>query len=283
MVSGGVLAIVGCTVLQEELFHVLRRDPEISRIVLVQGEKSVDILPRLTAALPGKNVISIAEKDLDKISREGFSVLLIMKTTSLHRNPEEFRQDVIDTAMNLKPHIGSLLLFYGLCRNALRKMSKVADEVGLPIMLLTDTEGHEVDDCFGAILGGKRKYLEQIKANHGTLFLTTGYAEHWSGKLSSKDMVSALQAYEDLRFVFDRCGYNRVIRLDTGLGDEQRFKKQVDMFVRTFDMKFETQACDLSVFEHSYELAKRILRGDSKQGSEGKEEVPVVQNDAVPF
>jgi hypothetical protein len=283
MVSGGALAIVSCTVLQEELFHVLRRDPEITKVVMVQGERNVDNMASLTAALPDKQIISVHEDDLDKVDDDDFTVFLVMKTTSLHRNPDEFRADIIATARKMKPYAGSILLFYGLCRNALRKMRHISEEVGLPIMILTDIEGNEVDDCFGAVLGGKRRYLEHIKANHGTLFLITGYAEHWSSKLGSKDVVSAMQAYEDLRFVFDRCGYNRVIRLDTGLGDQQRFRKQVDIFVRTFDMDFRTEDCDLSVFEHSYDLAKGMLRGANKQEEGSGEEAPAVLNDAVPF
>ena len=283
MERGRALAIVGCTVLQEELFHVLRRDPEIDRIVLVERDEGVKVQPRLESALPGKHIVLVKAQDLALVAHGGFSIYLVLKTTSLHRDPEELRREVIETAQVLKPYVSSMLLFYGLCRNALRKMRKVSEEVGLPIMILTDPEGFEVDDCFGAVLGGKKKYLEHIKANHGTLFLTTGYAEHWSGKLGSKDMISALQAYEDLRFVFERCGYNKVLRLDTGLGDDKKFQKQVDMLVRTFDMKLEKKECDLSVFEHSYALAKQLALQGHEPASEGADELPAVPNDSVPF
>lgn len=283
MAKGEALGIIGCVILQEELLHVLGRDPDIKNVAVVQGEKNLQVLPRLQGALPGKNVISLGEGDLASYHPEGFTVYLVMKTTSLHRNPDDFRTEVIDAVRTLRPYVGSLLLFYGLCRNALRKMGKVSEEVGLPVMLLTDTEGNEVDDCFGAVIGGKRKYLEHIKANHGTLFLITGYAEHWSKKLGSKDVVSALKAYDDLKFVFEATGYHRVLRMDTGLGDEQRFRRQVDMFVRTFDMDFDCEICDLSVFEHSYALAKELAMTGAANAREDAAEAQAALRDDVPF
>jgi len=285
MVRGEVVGILGCTILQEELLYVLKTDPDLNNVVVIENEQSVKFLPRIRQELPNIKIHVAKMEDLDKVANlDGFSVFLMLKTTSLHRNPDEFRQEVISNCKSMKPYVTSLLLFYGLCRNAMRKMKKVSLEIGMPIMILTDMEGYEVDDCFGAVVGGKRKYLDCIKANHGTMLLITGYADHWANKLGSNDLVKAVEAYENLYFVFDHCGYNRALRMDTGLGDVDRFCKQVDVFARTFDLKLSTQRCDLEVFEHSYALAKGLMHGQiATTEAPVKEELPTVNNETVPF
>jgi hypothetical protein len=115
-------------------------------------------------------------------------------------------------------------------------------------------------------MGGRDAYLEHMTAHRGTMFIIPGYAELWNGKLGSKDVDKALEAYQNLKFVFERCGYTKLLRLDTHLCDQGEFERRVETFARMFDMQLSSEEADLSVFEGSYVMAKRMVHGEHQEG-----------------
>lgn len=257
----GALGILGCTILQEELLYVLSRDEEIRNLVVLGGAPGETFHQRARELLPGLAHSLIPCDDLEAVEAlEGFTVVVDIKETSLHRDPKAFREEVRCICRALREHVGSILLFFGLCRNALWKMHEFSNELGVPIMILEDREGHEVDDCFGAVMGGRRIYLKHILEHRGTLFIIPGYADHWARKLGSKDVTGALEAYNDLRFVFERLGYDKILRIDTHLGDQADFERKVSTFSNLFNMRLSSEEGDLSVFLHSYDLAKGAMK-----------------------
>lgn len=266
MGNSDCLGIIGCTVLQDELIHVLRKDNDLKHLTIIESEVSARFVERAKPRLAHLDMGMAHLSDPESIqARNGFTVLLDLKTTSLHRDPDAFRKEVILTCQRMKPYVDGVLLFYGLCRNALRKMGKVSEEVGMPVTILKDALGREVDDCFGALMGGREAYLEHMADHRGTMFIIPGYAELWYGKLGSKDVEKALEAYQNLKFVFERCGYTKLLRLDTHLCDQGEFEARVDTFARMFDMQLSSEEADLSVFDSSYALAKRMMQGDFRE------------------
>jgi hypothetical protein len=264
--NGVCLGIIGCTVLQDELINVLRRDDDLKRLSIIESEPGARFMERAEPKLAHLD-LEIASLSSPESFREknGFTVLLDMKTTSLHRDPDAFRKEVILTCQRMKPYVDGVLLFYGLCRNALRKMGRVSEDVGMPVTILRDALGREVDDCFGALMGGRDAYLEHMADHRGTMFIIPGYAELWYGKLDSKDVEKALEAYQNLKFVFERCGYTKLLRLDTHLCDQEEFERRVETFARMFEMQLSSEEADLSVFDSSYSMAKRMVQGDYRE------------------
>lgn len=262
MGKGETLGIIGCTVLQDELIYVLKKDPELKRIHIIKSDPGDRFKTRALPKLPNLDIEMVPLSEVkDLREREGFGILLDIKTTSLHRDPDTFRNEVILTCRNMKPHVDGVLLFYGLCRNALRKMHKVSEDVGVPVTLLKDDMGRDIDDCFGALMGGRDSYLVHMREHRGTMFIIPGYAEMWYNKLTSNDVEKALEAYQNLKFVFERCGYDKLLRMDTHLCDQKEFEKRVETFARLFDMQLSSEEADLSVFDSSYAKAKLIARG----------------------
>lgn len=283
MANGNALGIIGCTVLMDELLYALGKDEELKRVYVLGSEPGERFLTRARAKLPGIEIEAVSPADVpDMRSKEGFNVLLDMKTTSLHRDPDAFRKEVILTCQGMKPHVDGVLLFYGLCRNALRKMRKVSQEVGMPITILQDAMGREIDDCFGAMMGGRDGYLVHLREHRGTMFIIPGYAEMWYDKLTSKDVEKALEAYQNLKFVFDRCGYTKLLRMDTHLCDQGQFERRVATFARLFDMELSAEEADLSVFDGSYTKAKLMAKGMLSMDGPHRE-ADVIQPQFVPF
>ena len=86
------------------------------------------------------------------------------------------------------------------------------------MMILSDQDGKDVDDCFGANMGGKKAYLDSIRQNRGTIIVSPGYAENWQRRQSQKGLATIIEQVENMRFVFERMEYSTVVRLENGLG-----------------------------------------------------------------
>jgi hypothetical protein len=217
MVAGNVLGVVGCVVLADELSYVLSRDKGLSHLFVVDNEAGRILMDKLSRQHLEAELLSTSE--LDRASRQdGFTVLVWMNPAGPHDDQAELREIVKSGAVALRDHAGLCLCFYGLCRNALWKVDRLGVEVGLPMVILSDLEGKEVDDCFGANLGGKKAYLDAITHNRGTIFVSPGYAENWQRRQSKKDLTKVIEQVENMQFVFERMGYGTVMRLENGLG-----------------------------------------------------------------
>ena len=283
MAKGDAIGIIGCTVLQDELIHVLGKDTDLRHVYVLRSDQGERFLSRARAKLPGLEIEIVPPSNVPDLHvGNGFSVLLDMKTTSLHRDPDAFRSEVILTCKGMSRYVDGVLLFYGLCRNALRKMHKVSQEVGMPVTILRDALGREIDDCFGAMMGGRDGYLVHLREHRGTMFIIPGYAEMWYGKLTSKDVEKALEAYQNLKFVFERCGYTKLLRMDTHLCDQKEFEQRVATFARLFDMELSAEEADLSVFESSYNKAKLMARGVTLI-EDPHQDAALIQAPIVPF
>jgi hypothetical protein len=258
MAVGNVLGVVGCVVLADELSHVLSRDQGLGQVFIVENEEGRILKDKLSRQHIEAEMLS--SSDLDRASRQDhFTVLVWMNPAGPHDDQAELREIVKGGALALRDHTGLCLCFYGLCRNALWKVERLGVEIGVPMMILSDMEGKEVDDCFGANLGGKKAYLQAITHNRGTIFVSPGYAENWQRRQNKKDLTKLIEQVENMRFVFERMEYSTVMRLENGLGDHDKFTERVNNFAKIFDFEVSTRTCDLSVFEHSYSLAKACL------------------------
>jgi hypothetical protein len=63
-----------------------------------------------------------------------------------------------------------------------------------------------------------------------------------------------------LKWLFEMTGYRKALKLDTGLGDQECFERQVDDFVREFNFEkatLEKEFITLDAVDHSYERAKK--------------------------
>ncbi len=269
MVRGKVLGVVGCVVLKDELAYVLSRDRSLKDIYLVNEEEGEYVANEWAHLLPEKRIhlIELEEMKLPA-EQEGFSTLIWMKPAGPHDNSEELRNTVKSAAVNIKDHVSYLLLFFGLCRNALWHAERMGQEIGKSLMILVDGQNREVDDCFGANFGGKKAYLEGIKENRGTIFVTPGYAENWTRRQERKSVDKIVEQVENMRFVFERMEYSRVLKLDNGLGDPIKFDERVRGFAKIFNFSIDSRSCPLEVFTHSYDLAKqRLSRMESQEAT----------------
>lgn len=258
MAADNVLGIIGCVVLADELSHVLSRDEDLHRVFILENDAGVILKDKLARYQVDAELVTLGDLERAR-SQDRYSVLIWMNPAGPHDDQAELRAQVRHAAERLSGSVGMCLCFYGLCRNSLWKIERMGEEAGVPMMILTDPKGHPVDDCFGANLGGKKEYLDAIVDHRGTIFVTPGYAENWQRRQNKKPIDKIVEQVENTRFVFERMGYSKIMRLENGLGDSKKFEGRVGAFARMFDLEVLSKQCRLWVFEHSYSLAKTRL------------------------
>lgn len=253
-----MLGIVGCVVLADELSYVLSRDRDLHRTFIVENDAGLVLRDKMARRETDCEMVAV--DDLERVrSQNLFSVLAWMNPAGPHDDRAELRAVVRSAAENLSSSIGLCLCFYGLCRNSLWMIDQLAEEVGVPMMVLTDVRGEQVDDCFGANIGGRKEYLDAIIDNRGTIFVSPGYAENWHRRQSRKSVDRIVEQVENLRFIFEHLEYSRIMKLENGLGDRGKFEDRINAFARMFDLDVVARKCGLEVFEHTYSLAKEKL------------------------
>jgi hypothetical protein len=238
MNGDGRLAIVGCPVLEDEIIYLLAKDEGLTDIFVVEDEHSRNLLRKLDIARPGAQRIS--ETEIDDIPEcDGRSVLVWMKSMGLHEEPKELGAEVARTVKVLDGNCSVVLLFYGLCGNAFKHMNILFEGVQTPVVILTDERGQTVDDCIAVPLGGTDGYLRLLKRYAGVFYMTPAWAENWPDLIKKMEITRGtdMNNLDMLKMLFEMAGYNRVLRIDTGLGDREHFHEHVRNFSREFNFR----------------------------------------------
>jgi hypothetical protein len=258
----GILGIIGCPILEDEIVHSIQRDSDISNVFVIVNEDSRNLVRKLAMAKVKPKVIPIDENELDSIREEGFGVLVLMKSMALHEDPQVLRKEVAKGVELIGPHCRSIVLFYGLCGNAFKHLPEIEEETGHRLTLLTDDEGRPVDDCIAAVLGGTEGYYRLLKRYPGVFYLTPAWAENWRELIFKMELTRGVEKGDlsMLKWMFETAGYKMALRVDTGLGDRELFEGKVQDFVKEF--KFETATLEkefitLDAVDRSYDRAKR--------------------------
>lgn len=241
------------------MIEVLSMDEQLTSIFVINDEEHGSFLEKLRRKAPEKEIRLIPLSGLEHLMPDGSSVIVRMRPMALHQNPEKLREDVMDTLRLMKKRCGVILLFYGLCGNALKKVDEMEEQIGGEVEILRDESGKIVDDCISAVLGGTEEYLVQLRKNKGTFFLTPMWAANWREMLHKVQIMSTPDDVEGAKYVFQSVGYKKVIKLDTGLGDKSEFEKNVQEFADIFDFERDELKGNLSLIFRSYANAKSLI------------------------
>ncbi|MDD1769672.1 MAG: DUF1638 domain-containing protein [Methanomassiliicoccales archaeon] len=262
------LAIVGCRLFEDELVHVLVDDNDISEVFVVDDQESKDLRQKLAKKGIHVRITQVAEAEISRLERpDGFSVLVWVKPMALHQKPEKLKEDVIGTVGKLESVSDAVLLFYGLCGNAFRHVDRDTSASQVPVVILRDEKKQIVDDCIGCVLGGTDEYLAQLRKSIGTFFLTPMWAANWRELFHKVQILQDPNDVEGARYIFKCVGYKKVVKMETGLGDDAEFDERVKEFAQLFDFELGSVKCTLSVVESSYEEAKHGALGHASRSA----------------
>lgn len=260
-----VISIIGCRMFEDEIMHLIENDPEIEKIVLIEKEDCEGIRKKMLEAgirhetapvgkLPGKHEAS------------GFTLNIYMLELALHAIPENLKKTVYSKVQTMVPYSDGILLFYGLCGNVLGKIEQDLQGPDCKVFILKEQDGEIVDDCIGAVLGGRKQYLSALKncKGVGTFFLTPMWAANWREMIRTAGLSQNPDDIKMSKFVFDYAGYKRAARVNTGLSYEKDFEAYVREFAALFDFEITDLEGTMQLVENCYKQTKNSIKEPSK-------------------
>jgi hypothetical protein len=262
MSSPLVLGIVGCQVLEDEMAYVVASDSDAEQIMIIDSTTQKTIADKIKKMAPDKIVKCIDENCNIKQFQlpAGMSIILWLKPISLHQSPPLLREEVLKAINRIEPLTKSILIFYGQCGNAFRSLEMITAGARVPVTILRDNDGSLIDDCFGTELGGKEEYRTFLVNQPGPAYiLNTMWAANWRVFMQDVQMLHDSNNVEEVKEVFEYMDYRVAIGLNTGLGDQDVFERQLEEFASIFDLQMEHHRATLKIVENSYNEAKKFL------------------------
>lgn len=287
-----VIAIISCRIFEDEVIHLIKRESELEEVIIVKNENSVGLIKKLeeTGSSTPYSVLEIeeihellgrerkGERTREEMGRESgeevkeetegnkkdLNLTLVVNILgfALEGFPDRLKEAVYETIEDAKGYSDAVLLLYGLCGNVLGSVEQDFGASGFPVFILTDAEGEIVDDCVGAVLGGRGAFLSKIKAEGaGTYFLTPVGAAYWKDILVASRITPDPENIEMTKMVFDYSGYKNVAKVNTGLSYEKEFEIKVREFADSFGFEIVDMEGSPELIERCYEKAKgEVLR-----------------------
>jgi hypothetical protein len=170
----------------------------------------------------------------------------------LHEYPEELKKAVIDKVNALEGKVDAVLLGYGIC-NSLKDITK---QVKVPTIQLRG------DDCIGVLITPEEYAVERKKCA-GTMYHTPYFAlmnREWFEKKMREQMPN----YEELGISLDWYlqkmfdGYSRVLFIDDGLGDIEKYVELSKQFAAELNLKHECRLGTAEILKQSLAMTKEL-------------------------
>ncbi|MGB9929163.1 MAG: DUF1638 domain-containing protein [Methanosarcina sp.] len=256
-----VMSIIGCRMFEDEIMHLIEKDPEIGKIFLVKNDDSEGIRRKMLEAGISHNVVPLEELP-EKQQGEGFILNIFMLELALHAIPENLKKTVYSKVETMTPYSDGILLFYGLCGNVLGKIEQDFKNLDCKVSILKEKNGEIVDDCIGSVLGGRAQYLKALKdcKGVGTFFLTPMWAANWREMIRTAGLSQNPDDIKMSKFVFDYAGYKKAARVNTGLSYEKDFEACVREFATLFDFEITDLEGTMQLVENCYKQTKSSIK-----------------------
>lgn len=281
MVSG-VLGIIACPMLEDELLHSLLCDSEEKEVWVIDDEHAEAF--RGMADRRGLVYRLATRRDFYRdgipFDRSKFNVVIQFNDLALHKDPKELREKIERQVAEIQPHIDALGLYYGMCGNFGWDVSEWADRQGFkPVCVFRDMNGMVCDDCVGVAIGGGRRYTDLTKRYTGMLYLTPAIASNWEVFTGAMDGMGDIEQMDPsvkeyfgitdsksyIRWMMSIAGYEYGLKIDTGLEEsEERYEADCASALKQLNLKpldIEEGWVTLQPADDIYAECKRNLAG----------------------
>ncbi|MDW7733375.1 MAG: DUF1638 domain-containing protein [Methanolobus sp.] len=258
-----VMGFIACRMFEDEIVHIIENDPAIEKVVVVDNEDCPGLIEKLDSSGCEYELLQLPELSTMSDSDGDSRVLLVyMLELALHADPDNLKDVVYEKTEEMSRYANGILLLYGLCGNVLGKVEKDFESNPCAVRILKEDNGDVVDDCIGAVLGGRAAYLAKLTGSRGvgTFFMTPMWAAHWREMVVSAGMTPDPDNIKLSKYVFDYAGYKKVARLDTGLHYEKNFDSMVEEFAKLFDFQVIEMKASPDLIDQCYRnLCKDIM------------------------
>ncbi|WP_406660807.1 DUF1638 domain-containing protein [Methanolobus sp. ZRKC3] len=265
-----VLSIIGCKMLQDEMIWLIENDSQIDDIIVLETGEHLEFIDKLDEqGISYELKPEISQPDLfrDPENEDKFTLIVDLVELGLHMYPKNLKSFIHEEIEKTSSFSDGILLFYGLCGNALEKVEEQFESLdnGCKVRILRDDE-RVVDDCIGATVGGWAKYLKLLKDNskEPAMFFTPMFARYWDqiDNISeySKDPEEKIRVH---KMLLDMAGYSRVAKVNTGLTYTKDFDKNIEEYAKIFGFDIFEIEGGQEIFEKCYNSIKSELFSSS--------------------
>ncbi len=282
-----VLSIIACSILEDELTHMLSLDPTLRHLflvdnldgmrlsrklhaqsrahLLVDGEEIPDRIKTLYRDNFGKFLEHLLNgfhfirgRASENVSERDLVVVVNVLRMALHSDGKQIMDEVYKNIRDMSRFSDGILLLYGLCGNSLGNIGNDLTDLGCPIYFLTDKDDKRVDDCIAVALGGNKQYEEALDRSYGIgFFFTPMWAVNWR-EIENEANRSSKSQSQSLGCKLNSLGYKRVARLDTGLrytGDFE-VESRVGEFASLYNLEVVCLQGSTEIIDRCYQQAK---------------------------
>lgn len=244
----GVLGIIGCPMLVDNLVWSLKDDADEKDITIIDTGNEGPLREQLDArSIPYR---TMGEEDAlsgGYVPTEGrFNLLVYLMNLGLHSVPEELRSKTEDIATRMQPYVDAIGFYLGTCGTYHWDIPKWCEEKGLkPSEMFRDRDGCPCDDCVGVCVGGGPRYLEMQKKYTGYLYMFPAMVANndeflmannreYEGMMShmTPEMMEVLgiEPGRDgyTRWLLSLGNYQHMLKLDNGIGDDAHYDEDLE-------------------------------------------------------
>jgi hypothetical protein len=170
----------------------------------------------------------------------------------LHEYPDELKKAVIDKVNSLEGKVDAVLLGYGICNS----LKDITSQVKVPTIQLRG------DDCIGVLITPE-EYAAERKKCAGTMYHTPYFAlmnREWFEKKMREHMPN----YEELGLSLDWYmqkmfdGYSRVLFIDDGLGEIEKYVELSKQFAAELNLRHECRLGTAEILKQSLAMTKEL-------------------------
>ena len=250
----GVLGLIMCPMLEDELVYALSKDSDIGRIVVLENEYCGSIKRKLDGR--GVKYDTVPEKDFDggKVDFDCsiFNIVIKANDLALHAEPPLLKEHLTLQVISMQVHADVIGMYYGICGNHGWDISAWARENSLkPVFVFRGDDGEVCDDCVAVAIGGSSNYRRFIKRYTGIFFLTPAIAGNWQDFIMAGDSAKGLSNIPDetlealgihgqedfMRWLFEVGHYEFLLKMNTGLEPGMDFDGEAERIGKALNLK----------------------------------------------
>ena len=166
--------------------------------------------------------------------------------SGLHLYPDKLRKALQEAVDNTPADVRTIILGFGLCSMAVVGLKARHSQLIVP----------RVDDCIGIFLGSRQRYMEELKKEPGTYFLSKGWIE--AGVTLVEEFEQMVERYgrtraEKVQKAMLR-HYVRLAFIDMGYQDGSRYRKFARHAAAQLDLRYEE-------IKGTNQLLKKMISG----------------------
>lgn len=280
----GVLGLIICPMLDDNLIYSLMKDADERRIYLVEDSSNASLKRKMDASGIGYEMVGWDDVVGRRFNPDpgAFNILAVTIDLGLHSKPEVLKKKVEDLTEDLQPFVDAIGFYLGTCGNYNWDIPAWSDAKGFkPSAMFCDKDGCLCHDCVGVNIAGGPKYNKLQGEYTGHFYLFPAMATNFDDFMDA-DQAEAKATMESLtddmrevlgigpgrdgylRWLLSLGSYEYILKIDTGLGDAEQYERDSLKVAERTGLKIKIAPegwADLQPTDDLYAKCKSFLNG----------------------